>query len=292
MKRFRPRARGRAGRIEKPFSNITIIVREVAANPPTQRPEELAMGQKINPIGLRLGINRTWDSRWFASKGEYGKLLHEDMKIRECLMKSAQAGGDLEDHHRAAAQEVPRHHLFRASGRGHRQEGRGHRQAAQGGRQADDVGSRDQHRRSAQARDRRDAGRRFDRPAARAPRRLPPRHEARGAVGDAPGRRGHPHQLLGPPRRRGNRPPRVVPRGPRAAAHAARRHRLRRRRPPTPPTAPAASRSGSSRARSSSTIRWRRTRSRPTPIIPATAIVRASRTARSRPWPRRAPEQS
>ena len=46
------------------------------------------MGQKVNPIGLRLGINRTWDSRWFANKGEYGKLLHEDMAIREALMKA------------------------------------------------------------------------------------------------------------------------------------------------------------------------------------------------------------
>ena len=36
------------------------------------------MGQKVNPIGLRLGVNRTWDSRWFAGRGEYGKLLHED----------------------------------------------------------------------------------------------------------------------------------------------------------------------------------------------------------------------
>src|SRR3978361_2533244 len=44
------------------------------------------MGQKVNPIGLRLGVNRTWDSRWFANKGEYAKLLHEDMKIREVLM--------------------------------------------------------------------------------------------------------------------------------------------------------------------------------------------------------------
>ena len=35
------------------------------------------MGQKINPIGLRLGINRTWDSRWYAGKAEYGKLLQE-----------------------------------------------------------------------------------------------------------------------------------------------------------------------------------------------------------------------
>ena len=44
------------------------------------------MGQKVNPIGLRLGINRTWDSRWFANKGEYGRLLHEDMGIRAALM--------------------------------------------------------------------------------------------------------------------------------------------------------------------------------------------------------------
>ena len=46
------------------------------------------MGQKVNPIGLRLGINRTWDSRWFADKAEYGKLLHEDMAIREALQKN------------------------------------------------------------------------------------------------------------------------------------------------------------------------------------------------------------
>lgn len=45
------------------------------------------MGQKVNPIGLRLGINRTWDSRWYANKGEYGSLLQEDLKIREMLEK-------------------------------------------------------------------------------------------------------------------------------------------------------------------------------------------------------------
>ncbi|GGF63545.1 30S ribosomal protein S3 [Azorhizobium oxalatiphilum] len=45
------------------------------------------MGQKVNPVGLRLGINRTWDSRWFANKGEYGQLLHEDIKIRKMLLK-------------------------------------------------------------------------------------------------------------------------------------------------------------------------------------------------------------
>src|ERR1700727_82850 len=46
------------------------------------------MGQKVNPVGLRLGINRTWDSRWYAGKAEYGKLLHEDMKIRAVLLKN------------------------------------------------------------------------------------------------------------------------------------------------------------------------------------------------------------
>ncbi len=45
------------------------------------------MGQKVNPISFRLGINRTWDSRWFASKNEYGRLLLEDMKIRDALME-------------------------------------------------------------------------------------------------------------------------------------------------------------------------------------------------------------
>ena len=40
------------------------------------------MGQKVNPYGIRLGINKTWSSRWF-SKREYTKLLHEDLKIKE-----------------------------------------------------------------------------------------------------------------------------------------------------------------------------------------------------------------
>jgi len=43
------------------------------------------MGQKINPIGLRVGINRTWESRWFARGEEYASLLHEDLKIRSFL---------------------------------------------------------------------------------------------------------------------------------------------------------------------------------------------------------------
>jgi len=50
------------------------------------------MGQKINPVGLRLGINRTWDSRWFADGG-YAELLHEDLRLRKFLQgRLGQAG--------------------------------------------------------------------------------------------------------------------------------------------------------------------------------------------------------
>ncbi len=45
------------------------------------------MGQKVNPIGLRVGINRTWESRWFAKGDEYADLLHEDLKIRDFLKR-------------------------------------------------------------------------------------------------------------------------------------------------------------------------------------------------------------
>jgi small subunit ribosomal protein S3 len=51
------------------------------------------MGQKVNPIGLRLGINRTWDSRWYANKREYGTLLHEDIAIRRFLQKRLHQAG-------------------------------------------------------------------------------------------------------------------------------------------------------------------------------------------------------
>jgi len=51
------------------------------------------MGQKVNPIGLRLGINRGWDSIWFSKKNEYGKLLIEDYKIREFIKKNVVNSG-------------------------------------------------------------------------------------------------------------------------------------------------------------------------------------------------------
>ena len=51
------------------------------------------MGQKVNPIGLRLGINRTWDSRWYANDRDYGNLLHEDIQIRKFINKRLSQAG-------------------------------------------------------------------------------------------------------------------------------------------------------------------------------------------------------
>ena len=45
------------------------------------------MGQKVNPISMRLGINKTWDSRWYANKNEYAVLLKEDIKMRKKIFK-------------------------------------------------------------------------------------------------------------------------------------------------------------------------------------------------------------
>ena len=50
------------------------------------------MGQKVSPIGMRLGINRTWDSRWYADK-DYGLLLQEDLRIRAFLLKQLSQAG-------------------------------------------------------------------------------------------------------------------------------------------------------------------------------------------------------
>ena len=51
------------------------------------------MGQKVNPIGLRVGVNRDWESIWFAKKREYGKLLIEDYKIRQYIKENVVNSG-------------------------------------------------------------------------------------------------------------------------------------------------------------------------------------------------------
>ena len=51
------------------------------------------MGNKTNPIGMRVQVNRTWDSRWYADTKEYGDLLLEDIRIREFIRKDAKQAG-------------------------------------------------------------------------------------------------------------------------------------------------------------------------------------------------------
>lgn len=62
------------------------------------------MGQKVNPNGLRIGVIRSWEGRWYADKN-YGDLLHEDLKIRKFIMQKLQQAG------------VPRVEIERAANR-------------------------------------------------------------------------------------------------------------------------------------------------------------------------------
>ena len=51
------------------------------------------MGQKVNPIGLRLGINRTWSSKWYVDPRKYAETLHEDLLLRKELMNCSETRG-------------------------------------------------------------------------------------------------------------------------------------------------------------------------------------------------------
>ena len=53
------------------------------------------MGQKTHPIGFRLGINRTWDSRWFGGKS-YADLLHQDISVRKFLFEKLKVNPNYE----------------------------------------------------------------------------------------------------------------------------------------------------------------------------------------------------
>jgi len=51
------------------------------------------MGNKVNPVGMRLQVNRTWDSRWYADTKDYGDLLLEDLKIKDFIKKECKQSG-------------------------------------------------------------------------------------------------------------------------------------------------------------------------------------------------------
>ena len=77
MKRYRPRAKGRASPIKKPFSRITIILEE------KKKKRKINNGTKNKSNRFKIGVNRGWDSTWFAKKKDFGKFLIEDFKIRK-----------------------------------------------------------------------------------------------------------------------------------------------------------------------------------------------------------------
>ena len=78
MKRFRPRAKGSASPINKRTTHVTVVVSEKYGGK--------LVGQKVHPIGMRVGIIRDWDAKWYAEK-EYADYLHEDLAIRKFIQK-------------------------------------------------------------------------------------------------------------------------------------------------------------------------------------------------------------
>ncbi len=86
------------------------------------------MGQKVNPHGMRVGVIKDWDSRWYASNEKVGDLLVEDYKIREYLKKILYAAGipkiEIERSNEVAS------YPLRPSRRGHRQGRRGRSSAS------------------------------------------------------------------------------------------------------------------------------------------------------------------
>jgi small subunit ribosomal protein S3 len=140
------------------------------------------MGQKVNPIGIRLGITRDWSSKWYAGSKTFASNIHTDFLVRKYLMK------------KLADASVSRIHIERAARRanitihtarpgivigkkGEDIEKTPHRRGQDSWH--DDARRAPQHRRDPQARARREAGRRGHFAAAREARDVPPRHEAR-----------------------------------------------------------------------------------------------------------------
>ena len=169
------------------------------------------MGQKVNPVGLRLGINRTWDSRWYAGKTSYGTLLHEDMKIRKALMKELKQAAVskivIERPHKKCRVTIHSARPGVVIGKKGADIEKLRRKVAE--LTDSDVVINIVEIRKPEL----DAQlvAEIDRTAARAPGRVPARHEARGAVGRAARCWRHPHQLLRPARRCRDRAYGMVP---------------------------------------------------------------------------------
>ena len=234
MKRWRPRAQGRATRINKRTSHITLAVEPVAkpvAKAPAKKrpPRRLGrglMGQKINPNGFRLGISTDHKSRWYADK-LYKSYVGEDVAIRKLLSKGMERAG-------IAKVEIER---TRDRVRVDIHTARPGIVIGRRGAEADRLRGELEKLTGKQVQlnilevknpeiDAQLVAQGVAEQLSR-PRAVPPRHAQGDADLHALGCQGHPHPVLGPPQRRRDVAHRVLPRGPRPAAHAARRHRLR-----------------------------------------------------------------
>ena len=85
----------------------------------------IGMGQKTNPIGLRLAVNKDWRSKWYADKKEFGKLLAEDREIRDLLKKKLESASVPKILIERAANRCRITILTARPGRGHRPQRRG-----------------------------------------------------------------------------------------------------------------------------------------------------------------------
>ena len=217
------------------------------------------MGHKSNPIGLRLQINRTWDSRWFAEGADYGRLLLEDLKIRQYIMKTLpQAAISKVVIERPA--KLCRISIYAARPGviiGKKGTDIEKLRKTIGAMTTSDVSLNIVEIRKPEV----DARLVAQGIADQLERRIAFRRAMKRAVQSAMrlGADGIRVALRRPSRRRGDRALGELSRGSGAAAHAARQHRLCRGRGAHRPMASAASRSGCSRARSWVTTRWRPT---------------------------------
>jgi hypothetical protein len=77
------------------------------------------MGQKVHPYGFRLGVVKTWKSKWYEDKN-YAKWLHEDLKLKKRILKEFVERGHRRHRDRARGHEGEGRHLHLASGHHHR----------------------------------------------------------------------------------------------------------------------------------------------------------------------------
>ena len=167
-----------------------------------RKEEDSFMGQKVNPHGLRVGVIKDWDSRWYASEEKVGDLIVEDQKIRKYLKKPSSTAPAFPRSRSSAAvgRQRGRHHLpaLRPSRCGHRQGRRADRAVSPERREAHRQEGQAEHRRGQEPRYERPAGGREHRPAAREADLSPPRHEERHGPRHARRRQGHQGLLLRP----------------------------------------------------------------------------------------------